>query len=95
MSTQGNGPLSLLRDETSVIDSTQPNQQIKRLQSKGVDSVQARVQNLRELNPDINHETMCDALMHEFFKTYEDQCEVHRCPGELCDYYSCGSGRLD
>jgi lipoate-protein ligase A len=38
--------------------------------------VQARVQNLKELNPDINHDSMCDALVQEFFKTYEDQCEV-------------------
>jgi len=47
-----------------------------KLKSKGVDSVQARVQNLKELNPEVNHEAICDALVQEFFKTYHNQCEV-------------------
>jgi lipoate-protein ligase A len=45
-------------------------------QSKGVDSVQARVQNLKDLNPEVDHESMCDALVEEFYTTYEDRCEV-------------------
>jgi lipoate-protein ligase A len=38
--------------------------------------VQARVQNLKDLNPEVDHESMCDALVEEFYKTYEDRCEV-------------------
>ncbi|CEM05712.1 unnamed protein product [Vitrella brassicaformis CCMP3155] len=41
-----------------------------KLQSKGVASVAARVCNLRDLNPEINHQTVCDALIAEFARSY-------------------------
>lgn len=34
----------------------------KKLESKGVDSVVSRVMNLKEINPNITHETFCQAL---------------------------------
>eukprot|EP01114_Cavostelium_apophysatum_P015425 TRINITY_DN4195_c0_g1_i1.p1 TRINITY_DN4195_c0_g1~~TRINITY_DN4195_c0_g1_i1.p1 ORF type:complete len:211 (+),score=43.07 TRINITY_DN4195_c0_g1_i1:542-1174(+) len=47
-----------------------------KLQSKGVDSVRQRVANLQDINPTITHESLCDALMTEFFKFYGDRCPV-------------------
>ncbi|ELR20191.1 lipoyltransferase and lipoateprotein ligase [Acanthamoeba castellanii str. Neff] len=54
-----------------------------KLKSKGVDSVQARVQNLKDLNPEVDHESMCDALVEEFYKTYEDRCEIEYLKHEM------------
>eukprot|EP01127_Copromyxa_protea_P019586 TRINITY_DN63_c0_g1_i14.p1 TRINITY_DN63_c0_g1~~TRINITY_DN63_c0_g1_i14.p1 ORF type:complete len:310 (-),score=65.81 TRINITY_DN63_c0_g1_i14:10-939(-) len=47
-----------------------------KLQSKGVDSVKARVLNLKEINPSINHDTLSQALVEQFFDTYQDTCEI-------------------
>jgi len=38
----------------------------KKLESKGVDSVISRVLNLKEIVPDITHESFCDALSNQF-----------------------------
>lgn len=38
----------------------------KKLESKGVDSVVARVMNLREVVPSITHESFCGALEEAF-----------------------------
>ncbi len=48
----------------------------KKLQSKGIKSVKARVANLVEFNPEINHKALCDAIIEEFFKNYGETCEV-------------------
>jgi len=48
----------------------------KKLQSKGIASVRARVTNLVELNPTLNHEVLCQAIIAEFFKTHETECEI-------------------
>lgn len=44
-----------------------------KLESKGVASVAARVMNLQEYLPDINHQQVCDALMKEFSINYLGQ----------------------
>lgn len=38
--------------------------------------MKARVLNLKDKNPLINHDTLSDALTKEFFNTYQAQCEV-------------------
>lgn len=43
----------------------------KKLESKGVDSVVARVTNLNELNSLVDHGSFCDALEKTFAKKYE------------------------
>lgn len=47
----------------------------KKLQSKGIKSVKSRVANLNEFNPQINHGNLCQAIIEEFFQTYEEKCE--------------------
>lgn len=42
----------------------------EKLLSKGVDSVQARVINLCEINPNINHENLCSTIETSYRKTY-------------------------
>ena len=48
----------------------------KKLESKGIKSVRARVTNLKECNPDISHEKLSDAIIKEFKAHYESDCEV-------------------
>jgi len=47
-----------------------------KLQSKGVDSVKARVMNLREIIPSISHELACQAIVRQFFETYGNTCPI-------------------
>ncbi|MGC9311692.1 MAG: lipoate--protein ligase [Sediminispirochaetaceae bacterium] len=47
----------------------------KKLQSKGIKSVKSRVANLNEFNSQINHDNLCQAIIEEFFQTYEEKCE--------------------
>lgn len=42
----------------------------KKLESKGVDSVVARVMNLKEIVPDISHESFCTSVENEFVKKW-------------------------
>lgn len=51
-----------------------PNQ--KKLQAKGIKSVQSRVMNLRQLLPDIDHQSFQDALIKEFFEYYGAEAEL-------------------
>ena len=44
----------------------------KKLESKGVDSVIARVMNLRELVPDINHDSFCKSVEDKFIEKWAD-----------------------
>lgn len=48
----------------------------KKLQSKGRASVRARVMNLSEINPQITHETLTAAIIEEFFKQHQGECEI-------------------
>lgn len=47
----------------------------EKLQSKGIKSVKSRVANLVEFNPQINHDSLCQAVIEEFFQTYGTSCE--------------------
>ncbi len=66
----------------------------KKLESKGIKSVRARVTNLKECNPEINHETICSAIIEEFKSHYGTECEVElldhdylKSVAHLNDYY--------
>ncbi|MAF77833.1 MAG: lipoate--protein ligase [Halobacteriovoraceae bacterium] len=48
----------------------------KKLEAKGIKSTRARVANLVEANPDITHESLCEAIIEEFCKEYESKAEV-------------------
>jgi len=52
------------------------NPQKLKLASKGVTSVISRVTNLRELNPNINHETLSQAITKQFFNMHQAECSV-------------------
>mmetsp|Transcript_11146 Transcript_11146/g.41639 ORF Transcript_11146/g.41639 Transcript_11146/m.41639 type:complete len:351 (-) Transcript_11146:63-1115(-) len=41
-----------------------------KLQSKGVDSVVSRVQNLKELNPELEHDALCEKLIQQFIQEF-------------------------
>lgn len=47
-----------------------------KLASKGVTSVVSRVVNLQELNKQLNHETLCAAIMQAFFAQTKQECAV-------------------
>lgn len=47
-----------------------------KLQSKGITSVASRVQNLKNSNPEITHETLCNAIAEEFKKANNADCEI-------------------
>ncbi len=48
----------------------------KKLVSKGITSVRSRVANLSDLNPEVSHDTLCKAIISEFFKHYGSKCEI-------------------
>lgn len=48
----------------------------KKLVSKGVKSVRARVSNLTDFNPSVTHEQLCDYIVREFFDHYQRECEI-------------------
>lgn len=43
----------------------------QKLLSKGISSVRARVENMKNMNPDITHEALCEAIIVEFVNAYE------------------------
>lgn len=47
----------------------------KKLQAKGITSVRSRVTNLSEINPDISHESVSDAILSSFFSYYNETVE--------------------
>jgi len=53
-----------------------------KLQSKGVDSIQARVLNLVDLVPQLDHEKISDAIIQEFFSVYHDRCDIEILDGK-------------
>jgi len=52
------------------------NPNVKKLQSKGITSVRARVTNLAELNSSINHDAVCERIIKEFFNHYQTECPI-------------------
>ena len=48
----------------------------KKLQSKGIQSVRARVANLSDLNSSISHDSLSKILIQKFFDTYETTCPI-------------------
>ncbi|NCB00570.1 MAG: lipoate--protein ligase [Spirochaetia bacterium] len=48
----------------------------EKLVSKGIRSVSSRVTNLATIEPSITHEKLCEAIIEEFFNTYESRVEV-------------------
>jgi lipoate-protein ligase A len=52
------------------------NPNIKKLQSKGITSVRARVANLQEINPKINHEDLCQKIIREFFNYHQTSAPI-------------------
>ena len=68
------GTLLINLDVNKLANYLNPN--IKKLQSKGITSVRARVANLQDLNPEINNDALSKEIIAEFFKEYEQECEV-------------------
>ena len=50
----------------------------EKLVSKGIRSVASRVTNLSTLEPSITHEALTEAIIEEFFLTYQTQVEVEQ-----------------
>jgi lipoate-protein ligase A len=48
----------------------------KKLQSKGIQSVRARVTNLVDLNKAINHQALTQKIIEQFFKEYQTTCPI-------------------
>jgi lipoate-protein ligase A len=48
----------------------------KKLESKGITSVRARVANLGEINPTITHESLSARIIQEFFNYYQSECVI-------------------
>jgi lipoate---protein ligase len=47
----------------------------KKLKAKGIKSVRSRVTNLNEINPEINHDNVCGAIIDAFFHHYGKRVE--------------------
>lgn len=48
----------------------------KKMQSKGIQSVRARVINLTEINDQITHDSLTKIIIEEFFKEYQATCPI-------------------
>lgn len=68
------GTLLINTDMTKLGQYLNPNK--KKLESKGITSVRSRVTNLQELNSSITHEMLCERIIQEFFKHYDNVCPV-------------------
>ncbi|MCF7939883.1 MAG: lipoate--protein ligase [Spirochaetales bacterium] len=67
------GTLLIDVDLTRISNYLTPDKQ--KLQSKGIKSVKSRVANLKDFNPQLNHEDLCQGIIREFFFTYGETCE--------------------
>lgn len=47
-----------------------------KLEAKGIKSVQSRVMNLTEINPALDHEIFCQALIDEYFTFHQASCAI-------------------
>lgn len=68
------GTLLLHADLTQLGQYLTPNP--KKLQSKGKESVRARVTNLNELSPDLKHDPIVEAMVSSFEEFYSGQAEI-------------------
>lgn len=66
----------------------------RKLMAKGIKSVKSRVINLSELNSEITHDSLSQAIIREFFKTYGTECPIEflahesiRTIPHLAEYY--------
>lgn len=66
----------------------------KKLVSKGIKSVRARVANLTDFNPSVTHDGLCQHVVHSFFDHYQNECEIEHLDHDwlksiapLNDYY--------
>lgn len=68
------GTLLINADMTQLGLYLNPN--VKKLQSKGITSVRARVANLQDLNPAITHDAVCSKIISEFFDHYQTTAPI-------------------
>ncbi|EQC46323.1 lipoate--protein ligase [Bacteriovorax sp. Seq25_V] len=68
------GTLLINADLSRLGNYLNPNK--KKLESKGIKSVVARVTNLSAVNSDVTHESLSQAIIEEFFKFYGSECEI-------------------
>ncbi len=68
------GTLLMHADLTKLANYLTPNP--KKLQAKGKESVRARVANLSEINPEINHDKIVAAMIRSFEKFYQNKAQV-------------------
>lgn len=68
------GTLLIKADLTRLGNYLTPNP--KKMQSKGKESVRARVANLTELNPQINHEDLCKEIIRSFEAHYDAKADI-------------------
>lgn len=73
------GTVLINADMSKLSQYLNPNK--KKLESKGITSVRARVANLADLKSEINHEEVCSRIIKEFFNHYQSECEI-----ELLDH---------
>ncbi|OBT14798.1 lipoate--protein ligase [Vibrio sp. UCD-FRSSP16_10] len=78
------GTLLLNADLSRLADYLNPD--LKKLQAKGINSVRSRVTNLNEINPDIDHQSVCDAISKAFCAHFDEVPEIeHISPDSLPD----------
>ncbi|WP_318469980.1 lipoate--protein ligase [Photobacterium leiognathi] len=68
------GTLLLNADLTRLANYLNPDK--KKLEAKGITSVRSRVTNLSDINPDIHHDNVCEAIKKAFFSHYGERVEV-------------------
>ncbi|WP_318461282.1 lipoate--protein ligase [Photobacterium leiognathi] len=68
------GTLLLNADLTRLANYLNPDK--KKLEAKGITSVRSRVTNLSDINPDIHHDNVCEAIKEAFFTHYGERVEV-------------------
>ncbi|WP_318421854.1 lipoate--protein ligase [Photobacterium leiognathi] len=68
------GTLLLNADLTRLANYLNPDK--KKLEAKGITSVRSRVTNLSDINPDIHHDNVCEAIKEAFFSHYGERVEV-------------------
>ncbi|WP_318465347.1 lipoate--protein ligase [Photobacterium leiognathi] len=68
------GTLLLNAELTRLANYLNPDK--KKLEAKGITSVRSRVTNLSDINPDIHHDNVCEAIKEAFFTHYGERVEV-------------------
>lgn len=75
------GTLLINADLTKLGNYLTPNP--KKLVSKGIQSVRARVANLVEFNSILNHDVLVQAIIEEFFHHYGSHCDIQLLNNEV------------